>query len=107
MVRQRGRVSAWSSISVQLRDPLIVVLLAACVLTLATGDLTDAAVIAIVVLVNTTVGVFEELRADRAITALAQLTAPAVRVRRDGVEVALTGESAAVGKSVGHLDQAG
>jgi Ca2+-transporting ATPase len=88
-VRQRGRVSVWSSIGVQLRDPLIVVLLAACVLTLATGDLTDATVIAVVVLVNTTVGVFEEIRADRAITALAQLTAPSVRVRRDGVEVAL------------------
>ena len=88
-VRQRGRVSVWSSIGVQLRDPLIVVLLAACVLTLATGDLTDAAVIAIVVLVNTAVGVFQGIKADRAITALAQLNAPSVRVRRDGVEVAL------------------
>ena len=33
-VRQRGRISVWSSIGVQLRDPLIVVLLAACALTL-------------------------------------------------------------------------
>ena len=88
-VRQRGRVSVWSSIGVQLRDPLIMVLLAACALTLATGDLTDAAVIGLVVLVNTTVGVFQEIKADRAITALAQLTAPTVRVRRDGVEVSL------------------
>ena len=65
------------------------VLLAACALTLATGDLTDAAVISLVVLVNTTVGVFQEIKADRAITALAHLTTPSVRVRRDGVEVSL------------------
>ena len=85
-IRQQGRISAWSSIGVQLRDPLVVVLLAACALTLLTGDFTDAAVIAFVVVVNTAVGVTQEVRADRAITALAQLSAPAVRVRRDGVE---------------------
>lgn len=85
-MRQRGRISIWSSISLQLRDPLILVLLAAGALTLVIGDLTDAAVIAVVVLVNTAVGVTQELKADRAITALAQMTAPSVRVRRDGLE---------------------
>jgi Ca2+-transporting ATPase len=89
-VRQRGRISVWSSIGLQLRDPLIVVLLAACALTLLTGDFTDAAVIAFVVLVNTAVGVTQEVRADRAITALAQLSAPVVRVRRDGVETSVS-----------------
>jgi P-type Ca2+ transporter type 2C len=85
-VSRPRRVSAWSSIGVQLRDPLIMVLLVACALTVATGDLTDAAVIALVVVVNSTVGVAQELRADRAVTALSQLTAPAVRVLRDGLE---------------------
>ena len=36
--------------------------------------------------VNSAVGVAQELRADRAVTALSQLNAPAVRVRRDGSE---------------------
>ena len=87
-VRQRGRVSVWSSIGVQLRDPLIGVPLAACVLTLATRDLTDGAVIGVVVLVNTTIGVVEEIRADHATTALAQLDAPSARVLH-GVEPAV------------------
>ncbi len=86
---RRGRISVWSSIGLQLRDPLIVVLLAACALTLVTGDLADAAVIAFVVVVNTTVGVTQEVRADRAITALAQLSAPVVRVLRDGLETSV------------------
>jgi Ca2+-transporting ATPase len=85
-VSRRGRVSVWSGIGAQLRDPLIMVLLAACALTVATGDLTDAAVIALVVVFNSAVGVTQELRADRAVTALSQLTAPAVRIRRDGLE---------------------
>lgn len=69
----------------QLRDPLILVLLVAALLTIVTGDYTDAIIIAVVVVVNTSVGVGQELRADRAVSALSALAAPEVRVRRDGV----------------------
>ncbi|MGW5782282.1 cation-translocating P-type ATPase [Streptomyces sp. NPDC003863] len=68
----------------QLTDPLIMVLLGAVVLTLAIGDHPDAIVIGMVVLVNTTVGVAQEIRADNAVAALSALTAPHARVRRDG-----------------------
>ncbi|WP_086830433.1 cation-translocating P-type ATPase [Streptomyces sp. NRRL B-24572] len=68
----------------QLTDPLIMVLLGAVVLTLAIGDHPDAIVIGLVVLVNTTVGVAQEIRADNAVAALSALTAPHARVRRDG-----------------------
>ena len=83
------RVSPLSGTLAQLRDPMIMVLLAACALTLLTGDFADAAVIGLVVVANTAVGVAQEIRADHAIAALAQLSTPKVRVRRDGVEQAL------------------
>ena len=86
-VAPRHRLSAWASLATQLKDPLILVLLAAAVLTLATGDLPDAAVISLVVVINSTVGVVQELRADRAVAALSQLAAPFARVRRGGDEV--------------------
>jgi magnesium-transporting ATPase (P-type) len=54
-VRQHG-VRLIRRIGNQLRDPLILLLLAAVVMTVAIGDLTDAAVIALVIVVNTTVG---------------------------------------------------
>lgn len=85
-VPARARVTVPSSIIRQLRDPLVVVLLVACALTVATGDFADTAVIALVVAVNTSVGVIQEHRADQAVTALAQLITPSVRVRRDGAE---------------------
>jgi Ca2+-transporting ATPase len=68
----------------QLRDPLLLLLIAAVILTVSVGDLTDAIVIAMVIVVNTTVGVIQEVRADRAVTALATLSAPRARVIRDG-----------------------
>ncbi|GGK97476.1 ATPase [Sphaerisporangium melleum] len=76
----------WRRMAGQLRDPLIVVLLVAAVLTAVTGDWTDMVVILLVIVVNTTVGVVQEVRADRAITALSALTAPAARVVRDGAQ---------------------
>jgi Ca2+-transporting ATPase len=74
----------WRRIVTQLRDPLVLVLLAAAAFTLATADFTDATVILLVIVVNTTVGVLQEIKAERAITALSALTAPAARVIRDG-----------------------
>src|SRR4051812_22443659 len=68
----------------QLRDPLIMVLLGAALLTIAIGDHPDAIVIGLVVVFNTTVGVSQEVRADRAVAALSALSAPHARVRRDG-----------------------
>jgi Ca2+-transporting ATPase len=54
----------------------VLALFAAAVMTTATGDWTDATVIVLVLVVNTTTGVIEEVKADNAISALTQFTAP-------------------------------
>jgi len=74
----------WRSVLGQLRETMILVLLAALTLTLLIGDVADAAVIALVVAVNTTVGVAQERRAANAVAALRGLAAPTARVRRGG-----------------------
>ena len=79
-------VPLWRRVAAQLRDPLVLVLLAAAVLTTATGDWTDATVIILVIVVNTTAGIIQEVKADHAISALTQLTAPEARVIRDGAQ---------------------
>lgn len=86
VVTQERRTPVWRRVLQQLRDPLIVVLLVAAVLTLATGDLPDAAVILLVITVNTVVGVVQEVRAERAVAALSALSAPVARVVRGGAE---------------------
>ena len=81
----RPRPVPWSRrLLRQLTDPLILVLVAAGALTLATGDLPDFVVISFVVVVNTLIGVVQEVRADRAVAELTRLAAPTARVVRDG-----------------------
>ncbi|GGK95894.1 cation-translocating P-type ATPase [Streptomyces flaveus] len=80
------RTPVWRRVLQQLRDPLILVLLVAAALTIATGDLSDAAVILLVITVNTVVGVVQEVRAEEAVMALSAMSAPAARVVRGGEE---------------------
>ncbi|MEV0304323.1 cation-translocating P-type ATPase [Streptomyces prasinus] len=80
------RIPVWQRVLQQLRDPLILVLLVAAALTIATGDLSDASVILLVITVNTVVGVVQEVRAEQAVAALSAMNAPAARVVRDGEE---------------------
>ncbi|HSK96235.1 MAG TPA: HAD-IC family P-type ATPase [Euzebyales bacterium] len=67
----------------QLTSPLVAILLVAAAVTFALGDHIDAAVISLVILLNTAIGFFQERRAEQSVRALAQLVSPhAIVVRR-------------------------
>src|SRR5579871_3716668 len=91
------RVPWWQRVLMQLRDPLVAVLLVAAALTVGTGDWTDAGVILLVIVVNTSVGVAQEVKADQAIAALDALTAPHARVVRDGAQVEIPADEVVAG----------
>ncbi|MDI6912152.1 cation-transporting P-type ATPase [Nocardioides sp.] len=68
----------------QLRDPMILLLMGAFVVIVALGDVADASIIAAVVVLNTTIGVVQEVRAANALAALDRMAAPWATVLRDG-----------------------
>lgn len=68
----------------QFKSPLIYVLLAAAAVALALGDMTDAAFILAVVLLNAGLGTFQEWRAERSAAGLHRLLSTSARVLRDG-----------------------
>ena len=72
------------TIARQLTDVVVLVLLAAAALTTAVGDATDTAVILAVIVLNTALGVSQEVRSNQALEALADLTSPRAVVVRDG-----------------------
>ncbi|HEV7211512.1 MAG TPA: cation-transporting P-type ATPase [Blastococcus sp.] len=83
-VQTHRPVSLARSVGAQLTDTLILVLLGAAVLTAVTGDLVDCAVILVVIVVNSSLGIAQERRALREVAALGTLVAPSARVLRDG-----------------------
>jgi calcium-translocating P-type ATPase len=68
----------------QLRDPLIYILLVAAGVTALMAHYTDTGVILAVVVINAAIGTWQELRARKAMNALATLSAPRAEVVRDG-----------------------
>ncbi len=74
----------WRRVATALRDPLVLVLLAALVLTVVSRDVGDTVIIALVVLVNTGLAVRQEVRADRDARALESLVPRRSRVLRGG-----------------------
>ena len=90
----------WQRLLLQLRDPLIIVLMIAVALTVATGDHADAIIISVVIVANTTVGLVQEIKADSAIAALRELTAPHARVIRDGTATTVEAETLVPGDTI-------
>ena len=71
----------------QMRDPMILVLLAAAILSLlASGgeDWIDAVIILVIVVVNAIISISQEDSAEKALEALRNMSAPLAKVIRDG-----------------------
>lgn len=81
--------SPWLMLLEQFKSPVIWLLLGACVVSGALGEVVDAIAIGTIVVLNSLVGFFQEYRAERAVLALRSMTAPRARVLRDGHTVVI------------------
>jgi Ca2+-transporting ATPase len=68
----------------QMTDPMVIVLIAAAVISGAVGELADMIIILSVVALNSILGVIQEGKAEKAIEALQQMASPYSKVRRNG-----------------------
>jgi len=69
----------------QIKDPMIIVLIGAAIISGAFGETADMIIILLVVILNAVLGIAQEYKAEQAIDALQQMNAPHAKVRRDGV----------------------
>ena len=84
---EKGKRSVLAILLDQVRELMVIILLAAAIISIALHEYIDAAVILIIVILNTAIGFWQEFKAENAIAALKKLAVPRVRVRRSGVEV--------------------
>ncbi len=68
----------------QYRNPMIILLLIAALISGVIGELKDTLVILIIVLLNSLIGFIQEFRAEKTLSALKQLAAPFATVCRGG-----------------------
>ena len=87
----------------QFSDFMIIVLLVAAAISFAIslisndGDFIDPIIILVIVVLNAVIGVIEESRADNALEALKQMSAPTARIRRGAKEMTIEAQDVKIG----------
>ena len=84
----------------QFKDFMIIVLLAAALISAISGEVVDAVIILVVVVINAIFGVIQEAKAEQAIEALKEMASPNANVRRDGHVSNLKSENLVTGDIV-------
>ena len=83
-IRERPPRPLWRMLLDQFTDFMILVLIAAAIISGIIGEPPDAIAIVVIVLLNGVIGFVQEYRAERAVAALKLLAASTARVRRGG-----------------------
>ncbi len=83
------KVSAWQIFLDQFKNVLLLILIVAILLSVATGRGTESIIIAVIVMFAVALGFIQEYRAERAMEALQRMAAPLATVIRDGEEFQL------------------
>ena len=105
-LKEAEKPGFWKRFLMQLKDPMLLILLAAAGVSALTGALAgesewaETIIILVVVLLNAVLGVLQESKAEAAIEALQTMTAATCKVLRDGKMAVLPSEALVPGDVV-------
>ncbi len=84
VLEQKAKKTLWQIFIVQFKSFMIVILLAAAVISGILGELADTIIILAVVILNAVLGTVQENKAEESLAALEKMSAPHAKVIRDG-----------------------
>ena len=87
---EKKKKPAWLLFLKQFNDFMILLLIAAAIISGLIGDIGDTVVILVIVLLNAVIGFVQEYRAGKAMDELKKLSTPQVEVLRNGLPVMLS-----------------
>lgn len=102
-LKEGKKISLFTRFINQLKDPMIIILIVAAVISAVTGFIeaknvgqafipSDTIIILVVVLINAVLGVVQESKAESAIEALQEMAAATTKVIRDGKHISVKSE---------------
>lgn len=99
---QKSKNTAIRILGRQLKSSLVYLLIIASAISFFLQDISDGTIIAVILLINTSLGFFQEYRSEKAVEKLSQFISKQILVKRDGKTI-LIDESLLVPGDVIHL----
>ncbi|MFC7391998.1 calcium-translocating P-type ATPase, SERCA-type [Scopulibacillus cellulosilyticus] len=96
-LREGKKTPAFLMFFSQFKDFMVLVLLAATVLSAMLGEFLDATAIIIIVIINGVLGFIQEIKAEKSLAALRELSAPTANILRDGSWQSVSAKDIVVG----------
>ncbi len=85
VLKEAPRKPWWRMLLEEFKDVMVIMLLAALLISLLLGEHTDAVFIFVVVVLNAIIGFIQEYKAEESLQALKNMIAPSAKVIRDGI----------------------
>lgn len=99
-LQEKALEPLWQKFINQFKDFLVLILIAASLISVLVGETADSIVIIAIVLLNACLGVFQEAKAEKALAALKEMSAPTAKVLRDGETTVLSSKDLVPGDIV-------
>ncbi len=99
-LKEAKKKSIVSKLMAQMTDPMILILIAAGIVSGVVGEIADTIIIMTVVVLNSILGVVQEGKAEKAIEALQKLSSPFSKVKRNGQVIQIKSEELVPGDVV-------
>jgi Ca2+-transporting ATPase len=88
-LKEAPPITFWQMLWGQLNNFVVILLIVAALISALLGEYIEATAIIVIVVLNATLGVIQERRAEQALAALRRLAAPEAHVIRDGLRQAI------------------
>ena len=99
-LEQKKKKTLLKMIVLQLKDAMIIILFIAALISFLLNETAEAIVILVIIFINTLISIIQEKKAENAIEALKSISAPNVKVIRDGVKDVISSQNLVVGDIV-------
>ena len=99
-IESSNKKSMWRKILDQILDPMVILLIAASIVSAFTGDTVEAIIIIAIVVINAIMSIYQEGQAEDSVAALQKMSSPEATVVRDGSRTKVKAEELVPGDIV-------
>ena len=96
-LKQKKKQTILKMILLQLKDAMIIILFIASLISFLLNETAEGIVILIIIFINTLISIIQEKKAENAVEALKSISAPNVKVIRDGQKDVISSKNLVVG----------